>query len=95
MSEESIQFRTFEAYPRCVGAVRENFVALIENSPEGGMRLLGAAGYLIGDRIAVLVERGGQKFFQAKDREIAATPEMLETYRRFQDELKNMLAGQK
>src|SRR2546428_7374612 len=65
MSEQAgIQFRTFEAYPRCVGAVRENFVALIENSPEGGMRLLGAAGYLIGDRIGVLVERGGQKFFQ-------------------------------
>ena len=85
------QFRTFEAYPRCVAAVRENFVALVEQTPEGSLRLLGTAGYLIGERIAVLVEREGGKVFLAKDQEVAATPEMLDAYRRFQEELKKML----
>ncbi len=93
MTDRGFEFRTFEAYPRCVAAVRENFVALIAQTPEGKMQMLGTAGYLIGERIGVLVERDGSKIFQAKDQEVAATPEMLAAYRRFQQELSEMLAS--
>ena len=91
--EHGFRFCDFEAYPRCVGVERNNFVALLEKTPEGGLRPQGSSGYLMGGKIGVLVERQGQSFFQAKQEEVSATPEMLEAYRRFQEELREMFAS--
>ena len=88
--ERGFRFCDFEAYPRCVGVERNNFVALLEKMPEGGLRPQGAWGYLVDGKLAVLVERHGQSFFQVKQAEVPATPEMLEAYRRFQEELREM-----
>ncbi len=91
--QRGFRFRSFEMFPRSVGIERDNFVALVEPTPEGGLGSLGASGYLVGGRIAVLVDRGGQSFFQAKQQEVPATEEMLEAYDRFQEELRQIFAG--
>ena len=87
LKERGFTFRTFERYPRSMGAVRDNFVALLEATPEDGLRLSGASGYLIGERIAVLVTGERGSVFRSKEEEIPASPELLSAYRRFQEDL--------
>jgi hypothetical protein len=89
--ERGFTLRAFPAYPRSLGAVRDNFVALLNATPEGQVELLGASGYLIGEKIGVLVEREGAKLFQAKTEEVPATADLLESYQRFQKDLKDIL----
>ena len=91
--QRGFRFRSLEMFPRAVGIERDNFVALVEPTPEGGLGPLRASGYLLGGRIAVLVERGGRSFFQAKQQEVPATEAMLEAYGRFQKELRQILVG--
>jgi hypothetical protein len=89
--ERGFTLRSFPAYPRSLGAVRDNFVALLEATAQGEVALQGASGFLIGEKIAVLVDRDGRKVFQAKSEEVAATAALLESYQRFQADLKEVL----
>ncbi len=89
--ERGFRFRSLEAYPRFIGVERDNFVALLETTPEGQLRRFGASGYLLNHKIALLVERGGQSVFQNKRQTVTATPELLEAYRRFQEDLRGAL----
>lgn len=91
--ERGFTLRSFPAYPRSLGAVRDNFVSLLEATAQGEVKLMGASGLLIGEKIGVLVEREGGQVFQAKTGEVPATPGMLESYRRFQDDLKEILSA--
>lgn len=84
---------TLPRYERYVAAERDGFVALIDAS-SGGLRLFGQAGYLLGDGIGVLVERGPGKSFVWHDQSVAATPELLAVYDRFRRELRNLLNAQ-
>ena len=89
--ESGFTLQVLPGYPRSLGAVRGGFVALLDATPQGEVKLLGAAGYLIGEKIGVLVEREHGKVFQAKSEEVSATPEMLDAYRLFQNDLKDIL----
>ena len=89
--ESGFHFRSLETYPRFVGVERDHFVALLETTAEGHLRWSGASGYLVGDRIAVLVERRGQSVFQSKREEIPASPETLGAYHRFRQDLRAIL----
>jgi len=91
--ERGFTLRSFPAYPRSLGAVRDDFVALLEATAEGEVKLLGASGLLMGEKIGVLVEREGGKIFQAKSDEVPATDAMLESYQKFQNELKEILSA--
>ncbi len=91
--ERGFTLRSFPAYPRSLGAVRDNFVALLEATAQGEVMLMGASGFLIGEKIGVLVEREGGKIFQAKSDEVPATADLLESYRRFQSDLKEILSA--
>src|SRR5262245_58807335 len=91
--ERGFTLRSFPAYPRSLGAVRDNFIALLDATPQGEVALQGASGLLIGEKIAVLVERSEGKAFQAKGDEVAATDALLESYRRFQSDLKEIIGG--
>jgi len=91
--ERGFTLRSFPAYPRSLGAVRDNFVALLEATADGEVKLMGASGFLIGEKIGVLVEREGGKVFQAKSEEVPATEELLDSYRRFQNDLKEVLSA--
>ena len=84
--------QSFERFPRTVGVIRDNCVALLEPSPEG-LKIVATPGWLMGGAIGVLVESGGRQVFQHKSEIVVATPERLETLRRFREDLENLLAA--
>jgi len=86
--------RTFAAYERHLGIARENYVALLEPTPDGRWRRFSAGGYLLDGQIALLFERGGQKFFVHKSKQLPATGEGLAQYERFLRDLDAILQSQ-
>jgi hypothetical protein len=84
------ELQTFDRFPKCVGVVRDNCIALLVPSI-GGMQMLGTAGWRLGEAIGVLTEMNGRKVFQAKQEIVEATPDRLDTLRRFQSDLQAIL----
>ena len=84
------ELQTFERYPRSVGVVRDNCIALLDVTPEG-LKMLGTPGWRMGEVMGVLVEREGRQVFQAKSELVEATPERLELLRRFRADLGKLL----
>jgi len=86
-------FLTLERYERHMAAERGGFIAVLQYTPEGGIHQFSSAGYLIEGQIGVLVHRGPASFFVAKQKEVPATAELLERYRRFQRDLDQALGS--
>jgi|SRR5579863_6141574 len=86
------ELKTFERFPKCVGVVRENCIALLVPSPDG-LQMLGTPGWQIGEVIGVLTEAGGRQVFQAKQEMVEATPEKLEKLSRFREDLGTLLTA--
>ncbi|MGA8493121.1 MAG: hypothetical protein WB711_22050 [Terriglobales bacterium] len=84
------ELKVFDRFPKCVGVVRYNCIALVVPSPDG-LQMLGTPGWLMGEAMGVLVESGGRKVFQAKQEMVEATPERLEELRRFREDLEHVL----
>jgi hypothetical protein len=85
--------QTFERFPKCVGVVRDNCIALLV--PEvGGMQVLGTPGWRMGEGIGVLVEKEGRQVFQAKQEIVEATAERLQTLAKFRHDLEAILKQQ-
>jgi hypothetical protein len=84
------ELKVFDRFPKCVGVVRENCIALLVPSPDG-LQMLGTPGWLMGEAIGVLVESGGRKVFQAKQEIVEGTPDRLEGLRRFREDLTRLL----
>ena len=85
------ELQTFDRYPRAIGATRDGCIALLEATPEG-LRMIGTPGWRMGEVLGVLVERDGRQIFQAKEQIEEATPERLETLRKFRADLEQMLS---
>jgi hypothetical protein len=84
--------QTFDRFPKCVGVVRDDCIALLVPTPEG-LQMLGTPGWRMGEAIGVLVERDGRQVFQAKQEVVEATADRLETLRRFRAEVEELLAA--
>jgi hypothetical protein len=84
--------QTFDRFPKCVGVVRDDCIALLVPTPQG-LQMLGTPGWRMGEAIGVLIEREGRQVFQAKSDIVEATPERLETLRRFRAELETLLTA--
>jgi len=84
------ELRTFERYPKCIGVVRDNCVALLVPGVDG-LQILGTPGWRMGEVMGVLTEREGRKVFQAKREVVEATPERLLVLQKFRDELSELL----
>ena len=82
--------QTFDRFPKCVGAVRDNCIAMLVPSV-GGLQVLGTPGWRMGEAIGVLVEMGGRQVFQAKQELLEATPERLATLGKFRRDLEELL----
>jgi hypothetical protein len=82
----------FDRFPHAVGVVRNECIALLESTP-GGLRIIGAPGWRMGEVIGVLVEKDGRKVFQAKQEIIEATLERIERLKAFERELKELLSS--
>ena len=85
------ELQTFDRYPRSVGVVRDNCIALLDVTPEG-LRILGAPGWRMGEVMGVLVEREGRPVFQAKSEVVEATPERLRRLKQFRSDLEKLLS---
>ena len=84
------ELQTFERFPKCVGVVRDNCIALLVPGV-GGMQILGTPGWRLGEVMGVLTEREGRKVFQAKGEIVEATPERLRELEQFRAELTELL----
>jgi hypothetical protein len=84
------ELQTFDRFPKCVGVVRDDCIALLVPSI-GGLQMLGTAGWRLGETIGVLTQKEGRPVFQAKQEIIDATPDRLEALRRFQTDLQSIL----
>ena len=87
------QLETFERFPKAIGVVRENVIALLEATPEG-LRMIGTPGWRMGEAMGVLIQMGGRQVFQNKQEIVEATPERLETVRRVREALEKLLGEQ-
>ena len=87
------EFRTFELFPKCVGVTREGCLAMLIPGSDG-MQIMGRPGWQIGDSLGVLVERNRRQVFQFKDQEVEATPERLESLKRFETDLQALLRAE-
>ena len=84
------ELRVFDRFPKCVGVVRDDCIALLVPGTDG-LQMLGTPGWQIGDAIGVLVESGGRMVFQAKQEVVEATPERLEALRCFREDINRLL----
>jgi hypothetical protein len=84
------ELRTFDRFPKCVGVVRDDCIALLVPGPDG-LQMLGTPGWQIGEGMGVLTQVGGKQVFQAKQETVEATPERLEMLQKFREELGQLL----
>ena len=84
------ELQTFDRYPRAIGVIRDECIALLEATPQG-LRMIGTPGWRMGEVLGVLVEKDGRQVFQAKDEVLEATAERLETLRMFRSDLNELL----
>ena len=84
--------QTFERFPKCVGVIRDNCIALLVPGP-GGLQVLGTPGWRIGEVMGVLTESDGRQVFQAKQETVEATPERLAKLRQFRNDLREHLSS--
>jgi hypothetical protein len=86
------EFQTFEQFPRAVGVVRGQCVALLLPS-DTGLQVLGSPGWLIGANIGVLTTVNGRRVFQFKSETVEADARRLEELKRFDSDLRDGLLG--
>ena len=71
---------------------KNGFVALLDPSA-GKLQPFGVAGRRLGDGVGVLVDKGEGKAFVWKEKSVAATPALLESFEGFKNELEKLLSG--
>jgi hypothetical protein len=86
------ELQTFERFPKCMGVMRDNCVALLVPGMDG-LQILGTPGWRMGEVMGVLTEREGRKVFQAKSEVVEATPERLATLLKFRQDLAQLLGA--
>jgi hypothetical protein len=86
------ELQTFDRFPKCVGVIRDNYIALLVPGLDG-LQILGTPGWRMGEVLGVLTEKDGRQVFQAKDENVEATPERLEGLARFRHDLADAMHG--
>ena len=86
------ELQTFDRYASSVGVIRDGCIALLRPTPVG-LEVIGTPGWRMGELLGVLVEKDGKQVFQAKSEILEATPERLETLRRFRKDLEQLLTA--
>ena len=87
------ELQSFERFPKAVGVLRDNCIALLVPGPDG-LQILGNVGWRMGESLGPLVERAGRKVFVHKQEQIEATPEKIATLERFRADIKAILRGE-
>ena len=59
------ELQTFDRFPKCIGVVRDNCIAMLVPGVDG-FQILGTPGWRMGEAIGVLLEKNGRQIFQNK-----------------------------
>src|SRR5258708_15878635 len=86
------ELQTFERYPKCIGVMRDNCVALLVPGVDG-LQILGTPGWRMGEVMGVLTEREGRRVFQAKSEVVEATPERLALVSKVRQDPREAMGG--
>ena len=84
------ELQTFDRYPKCIGVIRDNCIALLVPGVDG-LQILGTPGWRMGEVMGVLTEREGRQVFQAKSEIVEATAERLDALQKFGEDLRALL----
>lgn len=84
------ELETFELYPKAVGVVRGECVALLVPAHDG-LQMLGTPGWKVAGRVGVLTTLKGQRVFQSKSDSVEATDERVAALRKFEEELRPLM----
>jgi len=84
------ELQTFDRYPKCVGIVRGQCIALFAPGVDG-LQMLGTPGWRMGEVMGVLTEKEGRQVFQAKAEVIEATRARLDALRKFREDIEALL----
>jgi len=84
------ELQTFDRYPKCIGIIRDNCAAVLVPGVDG-LQILGTPGWQMGEVMGVLTEKEGRPVFQAKSEIVEATPERIETLKKFRADLAELL----
>jgi hypothetical protein len=84
------ELQTFDRFPKCVGVVRDNCIAMLVPGVNG-LQILGTPGWRMGEAIGVLVDNNGRQVFQNKQEIVEATPERMNLLRKFREDLKALI----
>jgi len=87
---DGFELQTFDRYPKCVGVIRGQCIALFVPGVDG-LQMLGTPGWRMGEVMGVLTEKEGHQVFQAKAEVIEATPERLDALRQFRHDIEAVL----
>lgn len=87
---ELVHFPLFAGY---VGVKKGSCAALLEPLPEGRLRVFAPPAYVLDGNLAARVEQGGEEWFVWKSRRVRATEERRAALRRFEEELRTLLAS--
>ena len=85
------ELQTFELFPRAIGIVRGECIALLVPS-DSGLQFLGAPGWKIGDNVGVLTTVNGRPVFQSKSVTVEATDQRMELLKQFEADLRREMA---
>jgi hypothetical protein len=80
------ELQTFDRYPKCVGVVRDECVALLVPGVDG-LQMMGTPGWRMGEVMGVLTSVEGRQVFQAKSEIVEATAERLATLHKFREDV--------
>jgi len=78
-------------YENALCVRRGECAAVLTPVPNGGLRMLAPATYLVDGNLSVKLKKGKSEVFVWKKREIEATPERLKELEAFRDELTSIL----
>jgi len=86
------ELQTFDRYPNAIGVLRDGCIALLQSTPVG-LKMIGAAGWRMGEVLGVLVDKEGRQVFQSKSEMVDATPERLMALSKFREDLEQTLTA--
>ena len=86
------ELQTFDRYPKCVGGVRDECVALLVPGVDG-LQMMGTPGWRMGEVMGVLTSVDGRQVFQAKSEVVEATAERLAALQKFREDIAAVLSA--
>jgi hypothetical protein len=84
------ELETFDLYPKAIGVVRGECIALLVPAQDG-LQILGSPGWKVAGRFGVLTSAKGKPIFQSKADSVEATDERVAALKQFESDLRPLI----